>query len=285
MNSLPPPPPPPPPIHPSALLIQQGIAAKYLGVAGLVFLLYDHIISFGDEVELVWKAKWTLPKVIFLLLRYGVPCALIVHIYQLSALNAIMDPDGFCEVWFNVMVCFGMVTNAIGNFLVLLRLWLITNRNQKFIFATLILFVIAHVATITCVVIVLVNANPSLIFDPVLTMCMMIRRSILGLLYVPAVIFDSVALVVTFWNALRRPRSQEMGLMRYLRQDGFIFVLLLFLMRLVNFFMTLFGPLSMIFSAIYVVWATTTVTVSWLVLDFRRNGRSQKDVALNPDSK
>ena len=32
-----------------------------------------------------------------------------------------------------------------------------------------------------------------------------------------------------------------------------------------------------------IVWASTTVTVSWLVLDFRRNGRSHKDVALDPD--
>ena len=43
--------------------------------------------------------------------------------------------------------------------LVLLRLWLIRNRNQKFIFSTLILFVIANVATITCVIIVLINTN------------------------------------------------------------------------------------------------------------------------------
>jgi len=242
------------------------------------------MISFGDEVELVWKARWTLPKAIFLLLRYGVPCALIVHIYQQSALNTIVNPDGFCEVWFSVMVCFGMVTNAIGNFLVLLRLWLLRNRNQKFIFSTLILFVIAYVATITCIVIVLVNANPLMVFEPVLSMCMMMRRSILSLLYVPAVIFDAVALAVTFWNALGRPRSQEMGLIPYLRQDGFIFVLLLFLMRLVNFFMTIFGPLSMICTAIYVIWATTTVTVSWLVLDLRRNGRSHKEVGLvDPD--
>jgi len=256
-----------------------------LGVAGLTFLLYDHIISFSDEVELVWKARWTFPKAIFLLLRYGVPCALILHIYQLSALHMIMNPDGFCEVWFNVMVCFGMVTNAMGNFLVLLRLWLIRNRNQKFMFSTLILFVIAHGATITCVVVILINANPSLMFDPVLEMCMMMRRTILGFLYVPAIIFDGVALAVTFWNALGRPRCQGMGLMPYLRQDGFIFVLLLFLMHLVNCLMALFGPLSMICFAIYVIWATTTVTVSWLVLDLRRNGRSHKDIALDPDLK
>lgn len=92
--------------------------------------------------------------------------------------------------------------------LVLLRLWLIRNRNRKFIFSTLILFVFAHVATITCVVTVLINVNrehtfrivwtrtaqinfayctASLMFDPELSMCVMMRRSILGLLYVPAV--------------------------------------------------------------------------------------------------
>jgi len=234
-------------------------------------------------VELVWKAKWTFPKVIFLLLRYAVPSALIVHNYQIVGLHSIVDPNSFCQVWFNVVVCLGMVSTAIGNFLVLLRLWLLRNRSQKFILSTLILFVVAHLATITCVVIVLINVNPSFMFDPTLNMCVMVHRSIVGLLYVPAVIFDGIALAVTFWNAFGRPRRQEIGLLQYLREDGFIFVLLLFLMRLVNFFMTLFGPLFMVFLTIYVIWATTTATVSWLVLDFRRNGRSDKNTALDPD--
>jgi len=271
------PPPPPPPFPPPTLQdFQQGAISRYIAVAGLVFILYDHILSFSDEVELVWKASWTFPKAIFLLLRYAVPCALIVHNYQLIGLNTVMNPNTFCQVWFNIVVCLGMVTIAIGNFLVLLRLWLIRDRNQKFIFSTLMLFVIAHVATITCVVIVLINVNPGFMFDPSLSMCVMMRRSILGLLYAPAVIFDGIALVVTFWNAFGRPRSQEMGLVQCLCEDGFVFVLLLFLMRLVNFFMTLVGPLPMIFLTVYVIWATTTVTVSWLVLDLRRNGRSAK---------
>lgn len=73
-----------------------------------------------------------------------------------------------------------MVTTAIGNctflsnivlnqrthspftyilVLVLLRLWVIRNRNRIFICSTLILFVLAHAASITCVVIVLVNVT------------------------------------------------------------------------------------------------------------------------------
>jgi len=111
----------------------------------------------------------------------------------------------------------------------------------------------------------------------------MARRSILGLLYVPAIIFDALVLAATFWHASRRPRSQGMGLIQCLRQDGFIFVLLLFLMRAINFFTTFFGSLHVIFPTIYVIWATTTVTVSWLVLDIRRNGCSAKDTELDPD--
>jgi len=278
------PPPFPPPSRPPTLQeFQQATACKYTAAAGLAFLLYDHIISFSDEVELVWKAKWTFAKAIFLLLRYAVPCAFIVHNYQLAGLNLVQKPNSFCQVWFNIMVCLGMMTVAIGNFLVLLRLWLLRNRNRRFIFFTLILFVIANLASIACVVIVLVNVNSSMMYDPGLRMCVMAHRGLIGLLFAPAVIFDGIALVATLWNALGRPRCQQMSLMQYLRQDGFIFVLLLFLMRAINFFTSLFGPLHIIFLTIYIIWATTTVTVSWLVLDLRRNGRSAKDTELDPE--
>ncbi|KAF8803986.1 hypothetical protein BYT27DRAFT_7170423 [Phlegmacium glaucopus] len=283
-------------------------ACKYLAVVGLVFLVYDHILSFADEVELIWKARWTFPKAIFLILRYSVPCALIVHNYQLAALSTVDEPGNSCQVWFNIVVCLGMATTAIGNFLVLLRLWVIRNRNRIFICSTLVLFLVAHVASIACVVVVLINVTPSLVFDPQMSTCVIERRSVLGSLYAPAVIFDGIALAATFWNALGRSRNQEeLSLLQYLRQDGFYFVLLLFrkcfllfltiphpveliptmpchlshkVMRVINFFATLFGPLHSVFLTIYLIWATTTVTVSWLVLDLRRNGRSAKDTEL-----
>lgn len=263
---------------------QLAAASKYIAAAGLVFVIYDHVISFSDEVELIWKAKWTLPKVTFLLLRYTVPCVLIVHTYKLAGLKSVHNPNSFCQAWFNITVCLGMATIAVGNFLVLLRLWVIRNRNRIFIFSTLIVFVLAHVATITCVTILLINVTPSLMFFRGLGglgMCIIARRSILGILYVPAVIFNALALAATIWNAIGRPRREGTSLMQYLRQDGFIFVLLLFLMQVINFFTTLLGPLHIIFPTIYVIWATTTVTTSWLALELRRNGRSAKDTELN----
>ena len=45
-------------------------------------LLYDHLLTFDQEVEEIWKAKWTLPKSFFLILRYLVPSVLIIQTYR-----------------------------------------------------------------------------------------------------------------------------------------------------------------------------------------------------------
>lgn len=47
-------------------------------VAGLVTLLYDHFLTFDDEVKLIWKAKMSLPKLLFLFNRYVVPTMMVM---------------------------------------------------------------------------------------------------------------------------------------------------------------------------------------------------------------
>ncbi|EEB89744.1 hypothetical protein MPER_12126, partial [Moniliophthora perniciosa FA553] len=41
-----------------------------LRAAGVVILLYDHLLTFDDEVELIWKGEWRFPKLMFLFIRY-----------------------------------------------------------------------------------------------------------------------------------------------------------------------------------------------------------------------
>ena len=33
-------------------------------------LVWDHLVTISEEVELIWPAKWTAPKTLFLLNRY-----------------------------------------------------------------------------------------------------------------------------------------------------------------------------------------------------------------------
>lgn len=47
-------------------------------------LLYDHLLTFSVEVGLIWAARWSVPKVLFLLLRYFVPSSVIIHTHRTS---------------------------------------------------------------------------------------------------------------------------------------------------------------------------------------------------------
>ncbi|ESK87224.1 hypothetical protein Moror_5812 [Moniliophthora roreri MCA 2997] len=57
-------------------------ASRYVSAAGVVILLYDHLLTFGDEVELIWQAEWKFPKFLFLLIRYIVVISVLVHTYR-----------------------------------------------------------------------------------------------------------------------------------------------------------------------------------------------------------
>ncbi|TFK33632.1 hypothetical protein BDQ12DRAFT_766263 [Crucibulum laeve] len=62
-------------------------AAKYFQIASFVMLLYDHALTFSEEVERVWKQRITGASVLFLINRYATPLQFIVVI------DAFHDPN------------------------------------------------------------------------------------------------------------------------------------------------------------------------------------------------
>lgn len=52
-------------------LIIQGYAdvqaTRFSELAASTIVIYDHFITFDQEVQLVWKARWTAGKYLFLL--------------------------------------------------------------------------------------------------------------------------------------------------------------------------------------------------------------------------
>ncbi|TFK38378.1 hypothetical protein BDQ12DRAFT_683567 [Crucibulum laeve] len=254
------------------------IPSRFVDAAGLIVLLYDHILSFADEVEYIWGAKWTAPKFLFLLVRYAVPSGLLLHTYQISGISNITLSNGFCKMVFAMTSNLGLVTIGVGNFLVLLRLWLIWNRARRLVCWTLCLFIGTQVATVGCAVAVMINVGPSVRFNEDLNMCQISRRGFVSALYTPALIFEGIAMVIVCWNALDRPRRYYGDIIDSLCRDGFGYVGLLFGLRLANLLVTIFVPLHLVFPSICFVWALTTVTVTRLILKLRKTARFRQDL-------
>ncbi|KAK0189836.1 hypothetical protein F5146DRAFT_1052828 [Armillaria mellea] len=114
-------------------------------------LLYDHLLTFSTEVELIWAARWSVPKVLFLLLRYIVPPSVIIHTH----------------------------------FLVLLHLWNLLERRPRFICCTLALLTLTTIANIACTTIVVLATNRNVHFDADLRACAIRDRDRMPLLWAP----------------------------------------------------------------------------------------------------
>ncbi|KAF7761632.1 hypothetical protein Agabi119p4_9624 [Agaricus bisporus var. burnettii] len=47
------------------------LAGKYLQIASFIMLAYDHMITFGQEVEVIWKRPMSFATILFFLNRYA----------------------------------------------------------------------------------------------------------------------------------------------------------------------------------------------------------------------
>ncbi|KAJ7206447.1 hypothetical protein C8J57DRAFT_1404271 [Mycena rebaudengoi] len=58
-------------------------------------------------------------------MRYLVPSLMVLNIVAMSGLSGLHLSDNFCIAWVATGLFAGLVTQAINNWLVLLRLWIL----------------------------------------------------------------------------------------------------------------------------------------------------------------
>ncbi|KAF8902997.1 hypothetical protein CPB85DRAFT_1564505 [Mucidula mucida] len=264
--------------------VQNLYATRYLSIAGLVLMLYDHSLTFADEVRFIWKAPSSTPKWLFLGMRYSVPVFVIVHLVQMGGManlssglftHLLKDCVYRMPTQLQDMTLVGIVTIAGGNFLVLLHLWNLWDRNVRLITWTLILFVTTQIANFACGIKVVVTLTRSVLWVPSLHVCVLSSRSDIGILWAPGVLFEVVIFIMVVWNALCQPRKKEQA-MSILYRDGVFYFVVLLLLRMLNLFIAFIAPLSLIFLGVFFVWCTTTLAVTRLILNLRHMAELSK---------
>ncbi|KAG8717796.1 hypothetical protein FRC08_006629 [Ceratobasidium sp. 394] len=75
------------------------VATRHLTFAGYVVLLYDHLLTLDDEIELIWSRPGNAVSVIFLANRYMTPLVLAVDVYDKGGLARHLTIP-YCRTWF-----------------------------------------------------------------------------------------------------------------------------------------------------------------------------------------
>ncbi|KAK7693837.1 hypothetical protein QCA50_003409 [Cerrena zonata] len=61
------------------VMASEALAVQWVAAVCMTLLLYDNVITFGQEVSTMWPMKWSIPKVLFLLNRYLVVGMLVFN--------------------------------------------------------------------------------------------------------------------------------------------------------------------------------------------------------------
>ncbi|KAJ6549948.1 hypothetical protein B0H19DRAFT_1264821 [Mycena capillaripes] len=252
-------------LHSVIVALQNVLTTRYVSVAGFVVLLYDHLLTLDDEVEFVWKAPKSLEKVLFLLLRYMVPLFLTAQTVTRSGLPVITMSDVTYAGWLSIV---------ISNLLVLQRIWTTLPSGHQLITWSFTFFIFMQLASFSVTTWVVSNMIPVLVFEPAVGLCTFTSKPSVFGLWVPGIVFEAVVFVTVCWNSLDRPRAvgpdSDSHITRMLFRDGFVYFVILTVLRIANTVIAIFAPISLIFVVVFFIWAATTLTTSRLVINSRR---------------
>ncbi|KAJ6476048.1 hypothetical protein C8R47DRAFT_1290844 [Mycena vitilis] len=295
------------------------MVTRYINGAAFVVLLYDHLLSLGDEVALIWPTRWSAPKVLYLVIRYMVPCTMLVFTMQLAGLSPELKlSDGWVsafssfiltvvQLWWldELRVFHGIQYSSYQQLcvfisirllsldaffflpvLILLRLWVIWDRNRTLVVWSLFLFVLAQLGGLATTSYLIWRIRNTMYWNADVRSCGFHAEPPMAVIWAPGTAFEVVLCAITWWNALTQPRRANTPMAAVMYRDGFLYFLLLLCLRIVNTVLVATAPAGLIMVAMFPVWCATTTTTCRLILTLRQidhKDRTRSDDLCNED--
>ncbi|VDB94786.1 unnamed protein product [Peniophora sp. CBMAI 1063] len=264
----------------------QGI--RYISAIGLVALLCDHIQTFPEEIRLVWRAPASLAKFLFLANRYLVAGSIIAATHSFAGFNGAVYTDRVCMLYpesvlrntdhvfqgcailLSYVASASVISLGIANVLVLTRVLLLWDKNRTVLIILGSAYLIGYMLTVGFLIASIVILEPGIQWSPLAHACSPTTKTpFFTAVWAGPFLFELTVLSLTVFNAIARPRSENMGLTNTLHQDGISFFIVITCFRIVNIVFTASPYPNRVNYAGFFVWAMVTVILNRLLLHIR----------------
>ncbi|KAH6919333.1 hypothetical protein BKA70DRAFT_47775 [Coprinopsis sp. MPI-PUGE-AT-0042] len=221
--------------------------------AAVAFLVYDVLITFPDEVRLIWPIPWSFTKVVFFFIRYfPIVMQMSTQFYGVPLLE--YSPRG-CYIW-NVYQALGaiLVMGAV-DYILILRVFAMYPRNKTVRWLSVILYA----AEMSTMAIGIGLSVPQLEFDK---HCVVFKTPITTLISAGCpIVYQAFLFGVTLWKFIVAVKEGwgHVPLVVLLIRDGTWAFLLLFLILSTE--AALFGFTPGAYSALIYGWLNTAFSV------------------------
>ncbi|KAL5505052.1 hypothetical protein ACEPAH_7715 [Sanghuangporus vaninii] len=259
-------------------------AAKMFSLACCVMLYFDILITFGDEVEKIWKQRFTFATVLWFMNRYLSPLGYVVIIASFH-----MDwPKSVCDRYVLYPEILKVFTAAAIGVIFILRLYSIYGGSM----VVLVTFSVLLVAELVVKIWAFTDGT-SVNLPPGLVGCILTGRGDSNdrfvFTWVAELAFDSIVFIATLSRTFIIYRRHRQGaaipLIKIMMRDGIIYFLVIFVANVVT--MVLFITLPPDLKAVNASFSTliTSLMVSRLILNLRNQAmRPRANVLSYPSS-
>ncbi|KAJ7176090.1 hypothetical protein C8R43DRAFT_553890 [Mycena crocata] len=126
-------------------LLEDSRLTGYVAVASFCVLIYDHIVCFHDEVDLMWTSRPGIAKFVYLWNRYF---SLIAIGLNMSVIVRDIPTAAVCINWLKVQGMTSTIIIATVDFVLMLRVWILYGRPRIFVW----LFAFLGLAEVTAMI-------------------------------------------------------------------------------------------------------------------------------------
>ncbi|KAG2138262.1 hypothetical protein BD769DRAFT_257883 [Suillus cothurnatus] len=125
-------------------LINASLIGSYFVVAGSVGVMYDWVLTLGQEVELIWRQRWSLMTFLYLSVRYtGIGYAVM---YMLDDIPTISMTDVVSLITYDALNCMSDIARAMLGVIMIARLHAMYQRSRKVLIFIVVIFLATKIA-------------------------------------------------------------------------------------------------------------------------------------------
>ncbi|QRW25374.1 dephospho-CoA kinase [Rhizoctonia solani] len=270
-------------LHELEIALHHILASRCLAIAGFCILIYDHILTFPQEVELIWKQQRSWVSVFFVLNRYITPLVLIVDVYDKGGLANFLSQT-FCVNWYFAESAWNLVAFSLIHALVALRVHAIWGR-PRWLSITLALLFVAYFTVTTVIAFKFeIDFAHTVAYNPLFRLCFAEVSPYLWTCWLPALIFELFVFVMTSLKnkgsvfqvikAIEHSKNKvNTPVVRVLYRDGIIYFIVISLCSMFNMMVWLLAPPTLVALSKYFVLCIVPTMGARLVLNLRGSRR------------
>ncbi|KAG1784840.1 uncharacterized protein HD556DRAFT_179096 [Suillus plorans] len=189
--------------------ISLNIFFTYCTIAAGVVVICDWALTLGQEIELIWRQRWSLMTVLYLSIRYiGIPCSVLNF---LEVMPSVSLTDAVSTIMYYTGNVMNLVVTAMLGVIMIARLHAMYQGSRKMLIFLVIIFLAVN---ITCVVITGIDLQYAVDEELILSgmhMCdIELERNdplLYSMVWMLSTVWEVLALCLSVWIAVKHFRE------------------------------------------------------------------------------